>query len=141
MEPSSRLPSLDRLVTFFGAGRVNLNSATPQVLALLGVTQRAVTTMAAFLAGPDGYRGTEDDRYFKGLSEVIPRLRDRGADSAVAAEWAKVIQAGRVTVRSEYYAVRIRAVRLANGRQFEIDAMVNADSSAAIVDWREVQPR
>jgi hypothetical protein len=128
------------LVSFYGTGRVNLNTASPNVFKLLGLSDRAIREMTRFLSGPNGLRGDADDRFFKGLGEIKPRLREFGVDARARAEWADAIQKGRLTVHSEYYRVRARSVSESTGRQYEVEAIVRADASGTVIAWREYQP-
>jgi hypothetical protein len=131
---------LRQLVTFYGSGKVNLNTATPDVLGVLGVSGQAVGVMTSFLSGPNGVVGDEDDAYFKGLSEIEPRLQEFGVDGRTLAEWTEIVQQGHVDVRSQYYRIRARSYSEVTGRQYEIDSIVCTDSLGAIVSWQERQP-
>ncbi len=135
------LAPLAPLVTFYGEGRVNLNSASAAVTALFGISRRAVRGLDEFLAGPNGKRGDEDDRYFKGISEIGTRLQDYGLREQSLSEWNALVQSGRVGVRSTHYRVRARAVREATGEQYEIETILRVDGGAAHkLTWKENRP-
>jgi hypothetical protein len=135
------LDPLRPLVTFHGEGRVNINSAAPAVLTLLGLSSRAVREMQDFLAGPNGQRGDADDRFFKGVSEVSTRLREYGLRTRVLSEWSAMLQSGRVGVRSTHYRVYARAVREATGEQYEVESILRVDGGfAQPLTWRERRP-
>ena len=60
------------LVTVYGTGAVNINTATRVVLLLLGLDESLVEVIVEFRDGDDGIPGTEDDRIFTNNKE-IPR--------------------------------------------------------------------
>ena len=135
------LEPLRPLVTFYGEGRVNLNSASPRVLALLGLSEPAIRELGEFLAGPNGARGDEDDRFFKGVSEITTRLREYGLRARSLSEFTPLIASGRVGVRSIHYRVHVRALREATGEQYEIESILRVDDGAAEkLTWREHRP-
>jgi hypothetical protein len=135
------LASLGGLVTFWGDGKINVNTAPAEVLRLLGLTDRAVQAMVRFRAGPDRTRGTGDDRFFKGLDEIVPRLLESGVEVDAASEWAALLPKDLLTVRSRYYRVAVRAADGETGEEYEIGAVVRADSLATIMAWREARPQ
>ena len=49
-------------VTVYGSGFLNLNTASPQVLDALGLSEAGVNGLLAFRAGEDGQAGTGDER-------------------------------------------------------------------------------
>ncbi len=131
---------LRALVTFHGAGQVNLNTAPPQVFRLLGISTYAIRELLEYLSGPNGVRGDTDDRFFKGLSEIEPMLEEYGVEDDTLIEWVEAAQEGLLTVKSEHYRVRARALAETTGEQYEVDAVVRADETGTIVAWREHQP-
>jgi hypothetical protein len=82
--------SIAHLVTFYGSGKVNVNTASSQVLELLGVSRRATGEMHRYLAGPNGVRGDEDDRHFAAVNDIVPALRDFGVGAGVLREWMRL---------------------------------------------------
>ncbi len=67
-------------------------------------------------------------------------LEDHGVDDDTLIELIEAAQEGLLTVRSEHYRLRARAIVEATGEQYEVDAIVRADEAATIVTWREHQP-
>ncbi|MFA5039473.1 MAG: hypothetical protein WC732_07315 [Candidatus Omnitrophota bacterium] len=65
--------TLKDLVTVYGDGKVNINTATPQTLSILGCGEPLVRKIAEFRAGEDALEGTEDDNVFNDVN-VIPTL-------------------------------------------------------------------
>jgi type II secretory pathway component PulK len=66
-------PGLRDLLTVWGDGKVNINTAPREVLELVpGVDTGAVDTMIDYFAGPDEERYTEDDERVQVLSDLTP---------------------------------------------------------------------
>jgi len=131
---------LSWLITFYGSGKINLNTASTDVLRLQGLSDRSVVLLESFRSGPNGVKGDSDDRFFKGLSEIVPRLDEYGAADDILLEYNNAIQLGSLTPKSEYYRVRARSINETTGRQFEVRAIVNVEDNGTIVAWEEYQP-
>ncbi len=57
--------------TVCGEGKINLNTAPPEVLAALpGLDETAATSIVTWRAGPDGAVGTQDDRAVAGVGDL-----------------------------------------------------------------------
>lgn len=134
------LEQLTDLVTFHGEGQVNVNTASTEVLRLLGMSERAIVDLNRFLDGTNGQRGDDDDRFFKGVSEIALRLSEHGVSPKVVAEWTRAVDQRLITTRSEYYRVRARSIQESSGRQYEVDAIIRVDDDGTILTWREYQP-
>ncbi len=131
---------LARLITFFGDGRVNLNTASTQVLDILGIPRRAIRDLQEYLSGPNGTRGDEDDLFFKGVSEIGPRLDEARMDEETVEFWSEIAEMGAMTLSSRHYRVRARAIDESSGRQHEVEAIVHLDDQATILAWWEHRP-
>lgn len=62
--------AIEPLVTVFGDGAVNINTAPPQVLELVGVAGDVAAWIARHLAGADGALGTDDDQAIRGAGDL-----------------------------------------------------------------------
>lgn len=56
-------------ITVYGDGKVNINTATPEVMEAIGLSKDLIASLIDYRAGPDGEEGTEDDRYFESVSD------------------------------------------------------------------------
>ncbi|GIX48240.1 MAG: hypothetical protein KatS3mg131_2451 [Candidatus Tectimicrobiota bacterium] len=69
-------PGLEAFLTVWGSGKLNVNTAPWQVLALLpGMTPAQAQALVAYRHGADGQPGTADDRFFPTLAalrQVVP---------------------------------------------------------------------
>lgn len=70
------LPALAELVTVYGTGPVNLNTAPEPVLIRLGLSASLAGQVAVFRLGQDGIWGTKDDGVFTDVEEILPLLED-----------------------------------------------------------------
>ncbi len=78
------------LITVYGPGSVDINTASPEVLQILGLDSSLIKIIADFRAGPDGKEGTADDGVFENTAEIINKLR--AFTSLFEAEEAKLVQ-------------------------------------------------
>lgn len=63
-----------QFITIYGNGAVNINTASREVLAALGLEDSLVDIVISFRAGPDREEGTEDDGVFEtkeGISDTL----------------------------------------------------------------------
>jgi len=63
------------LITTFGDGKININTAGPQVLGVLGLDGSLVEIIVNFRKGPDAEEGTEDDGVFDNAASIVDTLR------------------------------------------------------------------
>ncbi|OGW90636.1 MAG: hypothetical protein A3D28_05260 [Omnitrophica bacterium RIFCSPHIGHO2_02_FULL_63_14] len=93
-------------VTVFGQGRVNINTAGPQVLSALGLDDGLIQLIQGFRSGPDGEEGTEDDGAFEAAGSILETLRQYRA-LTTDQETQLVSLQGVLTVLSENLALQI----------------------------------
>jgi hypothetical protein len=68
-------PGLRGLFTIYGNGKINVNTASREVLAAIPDLDEAVLDgIIAFRLGPDGQLGTNDDRSFRTLPDMAQKL-------------------------------------------------------------------
>lgn len=63
-------------LTIYGEGKININTAPPLVLEALGIRKSLVEKILAYRLGEDGIAGTEDDKIFNTISELINKLSE-----------------------------------------------------------------
>ncbi|MDB4349757.1 general secretion pathway protein GspK [Omnitrophica bacterium] len=61
-------------VTIYGEGKVNVNTASKEILLTLGLENSVANMICLYRRGEDGMKGTEDDNIFSGKSVIAPRL-------------------------------------------------------------------
>lgn len=78
------------LITVYGTGGVNINTASPQIMKILGLDDSLISAISAFRAGSDGKEGTIDDGVFDDTAGIINKLRS--ATSLYTEQEVKLIQ-------------------------------------------------
>ena len=118
---------LDRLVTPF-ARNVNVNTASVEVLELLGVPLEGARKLVAHRNGPDTLPGTADDRLFTRLDDPEGGLRGVGLSADESAAVAFLVGRGHLTVTSDVFRVRSRGWTDEMGPWCEITAVLDCSS-------------
>ncbi len=99
------LPQLEPLVTVYGSGSININTASVQVLELLGI--KGANQIAQYRDGGDGILGNENDRVFKEAAKILVDLENAQVilDNADKVLLTNLVSAGLVGVNSTTFRV------------------------------------
>ena len=76
---------LSAYLTVWGSGKININTASPVVLAAVpGMTPALVEALVRYRQGDDQQHGTSDDRYFRTVADLatLPGVDRRGLERA-----------------------------------------------------------
>ena len=114
-------------ITVYGSGRVNMNTASRDVLAALGFSSRGVDAIAKYRAGEDGADGTTDDRYFTNAASVAGDLKTKGEeplDQSQEVLLSGLIAGDRIHVVSSAFSVTSQG-ELPDGATLEVDSVFN----------------
>jgi Tfp pilus assembly protein PilX len=124
-------PALRDLLTVYGDGKIDLNSAPAEVLeAIPGLDRRLAEQIAAFRAGPDATLGTDDDRKWDDFEKVRASLKVSAEKLSPIREYCKL--------RSEYYTIRAAASKGGSRATAKIAAVVRIGMDRFdVVSWRE----
>jgi general secretion pathway protein K len=124
-------PGLCDLLTVYGDGLVNLNTASADVLASVsGVNVESARAFTAYRNGNDGEVGTADGVVFKSLDDL------KGAPSLSEFDYLRLREVGKVT--SEYFSIRSTASEEGTVQQVQIEATVRRTAEGVIVlSWAE----
>lgn len=121
-------------VTLWGDGKININTASREVLLSLGCVPSLADKIIAYRNGRDETPGTEDDRFFVGVGSIPAELSAEGflgfEDDAVLLQ---LHSTGVFTVSSGYFSVKAQGTL--SGRAERVEAVV--DRSGTISSWRE----
>ncbi len=134
--PPETLQRARPFLTVYGSGKVNINTAPPEVLQALGLDPGLVETILAFRTGDDKAPGTADDRAFESAGEIVNTLR--GYTSLFAAQEAALIQLisqGLLDVRST--AVTLQVETLFLGKPVSAYTMVLDTAQGKVRRWSE----
>ena len=121
-------------VTIFGDGKININTASREVLLSVGCTASLAEKIIVYRSGKDETPGTEDDNVFDRI-ESIPTMLSSGAFLGMEDEASllKVYSMRALTVSSIYFTVKARGT--VGGRTERIDCIL--DRSGKLSSWRE----
>jgi len=96
--------SVRDLVTVFGDGKVNMNTAPARVLEALGLSRTLTEKVVLFRGGGDTREGTSDDNVFTSAENILPAL---GGYSKLTKfeedELNKLVSGGMISVRSDVF--------------------------------------
>lgn len=96
-------------ITIYGDGRININTASFEVLASLGMSDGLVSKIMRFRYGPDGSVGGGDDNIFINPETVVAQLSqyyiDIGLSDSEVAELSNIISGGSIATTSNYFRV------------------------------------
>jgi type II secretory pathway component PulK len=126
---------LKGLITIYGSGKININTAPSAVLLCLGLGASTVNKIMAFRYGDDNILGTEDDGVFVNHAEIVPKLsRFQPLSDSEAAELSQAANQYLV-VKSTIFSARSIA-KVAGGRgTAEVICFIDRDGN--ILYWQE----
>jgi len=127
---------LKHFVTIYGEGKININTASKEVLLALGLTGRAVEDILLFRKGGDMIAGTGDDDIFLQPATIVPRLSQAFdlSPSDVSA-LSNLVSAGKFVTKSENFM--IRSVSELDHLEGQTTIVAVADRTGQIKYWRE----
>ena len=129
-------PGLKNLLTVWGEGKINLNTATPQVLECIlnmsksGIRESDLDAILAYRNGADGIPYTEDDQGFKSIPDVQEKTE------------VTIDPTGPLGLYCMFSSSYFRITGVATRRQGRIRAVCSAvvtlqDGPPVILDWQE----
>jgi len=123
-------PGLRDLLSCYGDGRINVNTAPEQVLECIPKVSAVAGSIVEYRKGEDGILFTEDDKDFASLEDLGTKMRISGAAIESINKYCKVT--------SQFFTITGTATR----RQGKIRATCTAtvmvvSQNANIVKWRE----
>ncbi len=122
-------------LTVHGAGSVNINTASEQVLAALDIEERVVEEILKFRAGEDEVWGSADDDFFEAPDSIVADLSQKASLSvSEIANISNIVSAGLLGTRASAFMVQSRAQ--VGALKKEIICVVN--KSGKILSWREL---
>ncbi|HNQ51244.1 MAG TPA: type II secretion system protein GspK [Candidatus Omnitrophota bacterium] len=125
---------LEKYITIYGSGRVNVNTAGKVVLYSIGLPLKAVEKILEVRAGKDGAAGTSDDSAFAGIGDVAPAVtKDGGFSPAEVAALNNALNA-RATVVSTAFTVTAEGRSLTDKNAARVSCVV--DLRGNILDYR-----
>jgi general secretion pathway protein K len=140
------------IVTIYGSGKININTASREVLEVLGRTciykglpgvddsemEDLVNKIIRFRIGDDESAGTEDDNIFISPGNIVNELQDAFGELSPGQKNALNYLLPYLTVSSEFYSLNIAARSEDKKVSKKIYAVTDRDSG--IKYWHEEQP-
>jgi len=125
-------------ITIYGEGKVNINTATKEVLMALGLDEKTAEAVLVYRAGIDREIGTEDDRAFVSPAAVSADLSKVLSLGAAGAGLTNAVTAGLLTTASNHF--QIQSIAQARGHQMILTAVVNREEGK-ILFWHTTKPQ
>lgn len=127
---------IKHFVTIYGEGRVNINTASKQVLLALGLRGYVVENIILFRKGGDLIAGTGDDDIFLQESTIVARLSQSfDLSPSELGSLSDLVAAGTFTVKSENFMIRSTA-KLDHLKK-ETTIIAVSDRTGKIKYWNE----
>lgn len=119
------------LLTVYGDGRIDLNSAPAEVIeAIPDLDRRLVERVVALRAGPDGTIGTEDDGKWESFEKMRASLKVSAEKISSLTRYCKL--------GSDYHTIRVAASKGGSRATARIAAVLRiSGDSFDVVSWRE----
>lgn len=132
---SGMLERLRPYITVYGNGKININTASREVLLALGLDNSIVTAIISFRQGDDGLEATYDDGFFKNASNIVPALsRIFNLNPSQLASVTAISQQY-LTTMSDNFMVKCSAYFYLDGYIMRTEAVFNRQGE--ILYWRE----
>ena len=125
------------LITVYGNGKININSASEEILSALGLGSNLIAAIVRYRndsPGEDGQMDTDDDGAFITTGSILPELRKTTLLSVEEEEQLLSVM-GILTVKSDYPTVNISTrVNFKPGNNY---AAVISPKENKILSWQE----
>ena len=126
-------------ISVYGSGAVDVNTASKEVLTMLGFNQRLVDKILFYRQGPDGLDGTADDRFFvQGASIASDLDKIILLDFAEKTALENAAAGAKLDVVSNFFLVKSRAVNLA-GASVGAEAVIDRKGKVMYSRFSRVQ--
>ena len=132
-----KLEEFGDLITVYGNGKININSASEEILSALGLGSNLIAAIVRYRndsPGEDGQMDTDDDGAFITTGSILPELRKTTLLSVEEEEQLLSVM-GILTVKSDYPTVNISTrVNFKPGNNY---AAVIYPEEGKILSWQE----
>ncbi len=136
------LPDLMPLVTLYGSGPVNINTASAPVLTRLGLSSALASQIVQLRAGADGKSGSADDVIFPDVTQIIPMIEAKSGPLLPEDQTAmgNLISAQQIGVRSAFFQVEAEGWANPHGVHKKVTAVMERsepNSKPEVRGWYE----
>lgn len=123
-------------VTVYSEGSVNINTVSPAVLSVYGLSDAMISRIMAFRRGQDFKEGTADDGFFRNSSEIVSAVsQSAGLSAGDLSELSQFVEQVNPVTVSDYFCVHSVAHLTSRQQQLTIDAVVGRKGQ--VLSWRE----
>lgn len=124
-------PGLKDLITVWGSGLININTASPEVLNCIpGMRKTDIAAILNYRAGDDGELFTGDDRGFKSMEDLTDKTGVVGASREALGKFC--------TCHASFFRITGVATRRQGRIRAVCSAVVSIEEDASfILDWQE----
>lgn len=96
-------------ITVYSNGKININTASVEVLKAFGIDEALATSIDDFRTGEDRIAGTKDDKFFEAIGEISTKLDSFASlSNALKTKAIDLQNGGLVTVASENFTLHAR---------------------------------
>ncbi|MBI1883657.1 MAG: general secretion pathway protein GspK [Chlamydiae bacterium] len=129
------------LITLYGDGKVNINTASTEVLQILGLDEDLIEKIVEYRKGPDELLGTDDDGVFADEGAIARTLFDaEPLSSTDVSQLVNLVAKGLLGVKSKHFLVQSFAMPSGSDRAArKVEAVVEhvQGDEVKIIAWRE----
>lgn len=134
--------ALQPFITIYTDGKVNVNTASREVLKALGMGETLANKLLGFRRGLDDSQGTEDDQSFTGLGSLEQQLNAFDPlTPQEAAQLTKLISQNRLKVASSFFRIHssgtVRNGKIIRAVEGIVQRGTGASSSLTLLSWHE----
>ena len=122
-------------ITVYGDGKVNVNTASKEVLLAIGLSAELVDDTLSYRYGKDGVLNTADDNIFDTPANITPKLSQffSLSDSEVAA--LSTVADQFLCTNANHFMIKSKASL--NNRKNSLETIAIVDRKGKILYWRE----
>ena len=130
-------------ITVYGEGKININTAAPEVLLSLGLYERVVEKIVLFRCGQDLLEATADDNVFDSSSNVVAKLSQFcSLNTGEVANLSNLISAGKICTNSCNFMIKsigkLNKKNVSNKIVCVFEHLIDgSDEGGKIKYWRE----
>lgn len=126
-----------KLVTVYGDGKININTASPEILKILGLEEEFINLLMRFRTeyiGVDKEKGTVDDGVFANAGGMLDALREVD-DMSLRQEQDFLSLQSHLTSKSTY--LKINIIPVVKGKDLDKCSIIVSTSDGKILRWEE----
>lgn len=123
-------------LTIYGDGKININTASKEILLALGLNEDVVDKILSFRCGEDEIEATADDNVFCTSADIVPKLSQfcHMSESEIAQISGVVSDKNLVTNSNSF---TIKSIARLNNKKDKTQVLCVVDRSGKILYWQE----